>query len=209
MHGLADAGRWALVPGRVPAAAPVATDDADDARTAAADASPAMSPAARAEADLEHLARVLLRRYGVACWRLLAREAAWLPPWRELVRVYRRLEARGEIRGGRFIAGLSGEQYASPDAVAALRAMRERPRDGAVVCVSAADPLNQAGTVTAGERIARLPGARIAWRDGIAVAALAAGEVELLDPGLDADTRAAVAAALRRDPRRATIVDAG
>ena len=61
---------------------------------------------------LEHVARTLLRRYGVVAWRLLEREADWLPPWRELLRVYHRLEARGEIRGGRFIAGLAGEQFA-------------------------------------------------------------------------------------------------
>jgi ATP-dependent Lhr-like helicase len=75
---------------------------------------------------LEHLARTLLRRYGVVCWRLLEREAAWLPSWRELVRVYRRLEARGEIRGGRFIGGLSGEQFALPDAIALMRQVRRR-----------------------------------------------------------------------------------
>ncbi len=75
----------------------------------------------RHQDTLEHVARTLLRRYGVVCWRLLEREAAWLPPWRELLRMYQRLEARGEIRGGRFIAGLSGEQFALPDAIAALR----------------------------------------------------------------------------------------
>ena len=70
---------------------------------------------------VEHLARTLLRRYGVVFWRLLEREAGWLPPWRDLLRVYRTLERRGEIRGGRFVAGFSGEQFALPDAVGALR----------------------------------------------------------------------------------------
>ena len=71
----------------------------------------------------------LLLRYGVVFWRLLEREADWLPPWRDLLRVYRRLEARGEIRGGRFVAGFSGEQFALPDAVGALReAGASRPR---------------------------------------------------------------------------------
>src|SRR5690606_10805211 len=78
---------------------------------------------------VEHVARVLLRRYGVVGWRILEREAAWLPPWRELLRVYHRLEARGEVRGGRFIEGLSGEQFALPDAIAPLRRMRNRPAD--------------------------------------------------------------------------------
>ena len=66
---------------------------------------------------VEHIADTLLRRYGVVFWRILEREAAWLPPWRELLRVLRRLEARGEIRGGRFVAGISGEQFALPEAV--------------------------------------------------------------------------------------------
>jgi ATP-dependent Lhr-like helicase len=72
----------------------------------------------------------LLRRYGVIFWRLLEREADWLPPWRDLLRVFHRLEARGEIRGGRFVAGLAGEQFALPEAVPLLRTMRNRPADG-------------------------------------------------------------------------------
>ncbi len=69
----------------------------------------------------------LLRRYGVVFWRLLEREADWLPPWRDLLRVFHRLEARGEIRGGRFVAGLAGEQFALPEAVPLLRDMRNHP----------------------------------------------------------------------------------
>ena len=69
----------------------------------------------------------LLRRYGVVFWKLLQREAAWLPPWRDLLRVLRRLEARGDIRGGRFVAGVSGEQFALPEAVKALRDARRAP----------------------------------------------------------------------------------
>ena len=76
---------------------------------------------------VEHAARALLRRYGVVFWRLLEREAAWLPPWRDLLRVYRRLEARGEIRGGRFVAGFSGEQFALPEAIGLLRETRRKP----------------------------------------------------------------------------------
>jgi ATP-dependent Lhr-like helicase len=75
-------------------------------------------------------------------WRLLAREADWLPPWRDLLRVYRRLEARGEIRGGRFVAGFSGEQFALPEAVGLLRETRRRLPSEQWVSLSAADPLN-------------------------------------------------------------------
>jgi ATP-dependent Lhr-like helicase len=129
---------------------------------------------------IEHIARTLLRRYGVVCWRLLEREAAWLPSWRELLRVYHRLEARGEIRGGRFIAGLSGEQFALPEAVGALRHMRRQAPDGALLALSASDPLNLVGTVLPGSKVPRLPGARVLYRDGIALAALVAGNIELL-----------------------------
>ena len=91
---------------------------------------------------IEHVARTLLRRYGVVCWRLLEREPAWLPPWRDLLRVYRRLEARGEIRGGRFIAGLSGEQFALPEAIGrCARCAAGRPT-ATLVCLAAADPAN-------------------------------------------------------------------
>jgi ATP-dependent Lhr-like helicase len=114
-------------------------------------------------------------------WRLIEREADWLPPWRDLLRVYRRLEGRGEIRGGRFVAGFAGEQFALPDAVAALRATRRKPLSGAWVSLSAADPLNLVGTLTPGPKLAALSGNRLLYRDGIPVATLAAGEVQLLE----------------------------
>jgi ATP-dependent helicase Lhr and Lhr-like helicase len=91
-------------------------------------------------AAVEHVARTLLRRYGVVFWRLLAREATWLPPWRDLLRIYRRLEARGEIRGGRFVAGFSGEQYALPEALGLLRRTRREQRPDQWVSLSGADP---------------------------------------------------------------------
>ena len=130
---------------------------------------------------VEQVARSLLRRYGVVCWRLLAREAAWLPPWRELVRVFRQLEARGELRGGRFIAGLSGEQFALPEAIPLLRKIRSRGQDGAMVTVSATDPLNLVGVLTAGSRVPAIVGSRILFVDGIARATLIAGKCGRLD----------------------------
>ena len=85
------------------------------------------SAAAERNGDaVEHVARTLLARFGVVFWRLLEREAPWLPPWRELLRVYRRLESRGEVRGGRFVAGFSGEQFALPEAIGMLRATRRQ-----------------------------------------------------------------------------------
>src|SRR5207342_1807308 len=158
LFGIEDAGRWTLTR----RAAPVA-------------------PSVRLEPEaIEHVARTLLRRYGVVCWRMLDREAAWLPSWRELLRVYHRLEARGEIRGGRFVSGLSGEQFALPEAIAALRQVRKREPDGAMVSLSALDPLNLAGTVVAGTKVPRQLGARVLWRDGLPVAALVAGDIQWL-----------------------------
>ncbi|MBV8456686.1 MAG: hypothetical protein JO122_08755 [Acetobacteraceae bacterium] len=129
---------------------------------------------------VEHVAHALLRRYGVVFWRLLAREAEWLPPWRDLLRVYRRLEARGEIRGGRFVAGFSGEQYALPDAIGMLREVRRRAYSGAFVSLSGADPLNLVGILTPGARLAGITANRVLFRDGVPVAVLAGGEAQFL-----------------------------
>ncbi len=125
--------------------------------------------------------RTLLRRWGVIFWRLLAREAAWLPPWRDIVMCCRRLEARGEIRGGRFVAGFSGEQYATPESIAPLREARRRPHTGQLVSLSGADPLNLLGIVTPGARLPSLAGNRILYRDGLPIATYAAGEVQFLE----------------------------
>ena len=127
---------------------------------------------------VEHIARSLLRRYGVVFWRVLEREADWLPPWRELLRVYRRLEARGEIRGGRFIAGFPGEHFALPEAVGMLREVRRKQNSGAWVSLSGADPLNLAGVLTPGPKLAALTGNRVLYRDGVPVALYAGGEVQ-------------------------------
>ena len=111
----------------------------------------------------------LLRRYGVVFRRLVARETL-LAPWRVLLRVYRRLEARGEIRGGRFVGGFSGEQYALAEAVGLLRAVRREEAKGELVTVSGADPLNLVGIITPGDVVTGLATNRVLYRDGIPVA---------------------------------------
>ncbi len=131
-------------------------------------------------AAIEHAARTLLSRYGVVFWRLLAQEPGWLPPWRDLLRVYRRLEARGEIRGGRFVAGFSGEQFALPDAVGLMREIRRRPAAGQWVSLSGADPLNLIGILTPGQRLSALTANRVVYRDGLPIAALSGGKAQFL-----------------------------
>jgi len=127
---------------------------------------------------LETLAWILLRRYGVVLRRLLEQEE--LPPWRDLLRVYRKLEARGEIRGGRFVAGFSGEQFALPEAVGLLRSVRRKPGTGVLVSVSAADPLNLVGIITPGSRVLPVAANRVLYSDGLPVAIREAGEVRFL-----------------------------
>src|SRR5437870_2678137 len=124
-------------------------------------------------------ARVLLRRYGVVFRRLLERESFPIT-WYELGRVYRRWEARGEIRGGYFVAGISGEQFALPEAIGLLRSIRKAPSNGELITLSAADPLNLQGILTRGSRIAALTANRILFRDGFPIAALEAGEIRRL-----------------------------
>jgi len=114
------------------------------------------------------------------CRRLLEREAN-APLWRDLLMVYRRLEARGESRGGRFVAGLAGEQFALPEAVGQLRAIRRQESRGRLVGLSAADPLNLTGIVTPGERIPALANNRVLYEDGVPVLARSAGETRLLN----------------------------
>ena len=157
-YDIASGGRWAL----------------------ARRAPPSQAMSETRAAAVEHAARTLLSRYGVVFWRLLAQEPGWLPPWRDLLRVYRRLEARGEIRGGRFVAGFSGEQYALPEAVGLLREMRRRPKSGEWVSLSGADPLNLLGILTPGSRLAALTASRLIYRDGLPVAALAGGKAQFL-----------------------------
>ena len=130
--------------------------------------------------DVEAIARTLLRRWGVVFRRIVDREGT-LPPFRDLLRAYRRLEGRGEIRGGRFVGGFTGEQYALPEAVGALRAARRKERSGTLVAVSAADPLNVVGLLTPGRRVAALAGNRVLYRDGVPVAIREGAEARAVD----------------------------
>ena len=155
--GVDEAGRWALVP-RQPVAGGGSSTDAE---------------------ALTHLADVLLRRYGVVFRKVLERESA-LPPWRDLLYVYRRMEARGEVRGGRFVDGFAGEQFALPDAIGALREVRRREKIGELVSVSAADALNLVGIITPGQRLPIVGENRVLYRDGVPVAVQVAEEVKFL-----------------------------
>ena len=141
MDPFGDAGRWCLVDSRLPP-----------------------DHAAPAE-PLDRIADGLLRRYGVVFRKVLEREAG-LPPWRELVRVLRRREDRGEVRGGRFVNRFSGEQFALPEAVGELRRIRRAAPSGRVLTLSAADPLNLTGIVTAGERVSSTAAREVVYRDG-------------------------------------------
>jgi ATP-dependent helicase Lhr and Lhr-like helicase len=156
------------------------------------------SPAVAREAALDIQAWTFLRRYGIVFRRLLAREAN-AAPWRELVRIYRRLEARGEIRGGRFVSGMSGEQFAMPDAIERLREVRRSRPDGQLVTISTADPLNLVGVITADERIRAAGRNRMVYRDGIALAVREGEVVRELTP-IDPAVAVDVVEALR--PRR-------
>jgi ATP-dependent Lhr-like helicase len=151
-----DAGRWSL-PRRV---------------ATSADASALGDP------SVDHIARMLLRRYGVVFRKLLERERG-LPPWRELFYVYRRMEARGEIRGGRFVCGFAGEQFALLEATDLLRSIgRDQSVD--TVSISATDPLNLVGIIVAGDQIPALSGNRVLFERGLAVAAQGSGKIQFL-----------------------------
>jgi ATP-dependent Lhr-like helicase len=144
-----------------------------------------------AREHLEHIAWSLLRRYGVVFRKLLEREPK-LPPWRDLLTTFRRMEARGEVRGGRFVDGFSGEQFALPEAVGSLREARRKAKDGTCISISGADPLNLVGVITPGGRIPALAGNRVLFRDGVPIAAKIGGEVrflEKIDKQLEWETR--------------------
>ena len=146
----------------------------------------------------------MLHRYGVVFPDLLAREPM-APSWRTLLQVYRRSEARGEIRGGRFVAGFIGEQFALPEAIETLRNMRKSEPDERLVAVSASDPLNMAGILTPGAKVPAVNGNRIVYRGGIPLASKQGGELHL-HTELDEETRARAVDLLglgRRIPARA------
>jgi ATP-dependent Lhr-like helicase len=124
--------------------------------------------AANRPAALEAAAQVLLNRYGVVFRELLARESFPIR-WRELLITLRRFEDRGEVRGGRFVDGFVGEQFALPVAVESLRAARRAPAMGERVTVSAADPLNLVGIIVAGERVPANSGQPITFWDGVPI----------------------------------------
>lgn len=143
-------------------------------------ASPANSKAATPDPETtEQVARILLKRYGVVFKRLLEREGIAMP-WRVLLRMYHRLEARGEIRGGRFVGGISGEQFALPEAVGMLRAIRREGAQESMVSVSAADPLNLVGIIIPGNRVTSHTSNRILYNDGVPTAVLESGETRFL-----------------------------
>ncbi|MGC3981607.1 MAG: hypothetical protein QM808_10125 [Steroidobacteraceae bacterium] len=162
--GLEDAGRWSLVK-RKPQS-PSAIE----------------SNATGHQAEHERLTQVafiLLRRYGVVFRRLLVHEHSQLPRWHELLRVFRQLEAQGLIRGGRFVGGVTGEQYALPEAVNTLRAVRKQSLDGQLISLSAADPLNLSGALIPGPRIPAFTGNRLLLRDGVLIASHIGGQSQL------------------------------
>lgn len=159
------AGRWSLL--WDPAAPPEQDAHVSGKRLANAtedERARIIQAAKDADAALEAHARILLARYGVLFRELLAREAN-APAWRDLAPMLRRLEARGEIRGGRFVSGAFGEQFALEEAAEGLRAARRGSSDG-VVALSAADPLNLVGILLPGERVAAVPGRQIQVRNG-------------------------------------------
>jgi len=172
LFGMDTAGRWALVRRQ-----PMGSTNSPGAYTAS---EARLNERRQDDENIEQVARTLLRRWGVIFWRLLAREADWLPPWRELLMCLRRLEARGEIRGGRFVAGFTGEQYAAPEAIGLLRDMRHKPHTHSYVSLSGADPLNLVGIVTPGARLPALSSNRLLYRDGVPIALLAGGDVKFL-----------------------------
>jgi ATP-dependent Lhr-like helicase len=141
-----------------------------------------LAPAEPRPADevMESLARLFLQRYGIV-WRDLVMREALAPTWRELLFVYRRMEARGEVRGGRFVAGFVGEQFALPEAVDMARAVRRQAPSGGRVRLSAVDPLNLTGVVTPGPRVPAMPGNVVTYVDGLPK------DVDALEEEVDAE----------------------
>jgi hypothetical protein len=152
------------------------------------------------EKIVEMWAMQLLHRYGIVFPEMLAREPM-APRWRELLRVYRRAEAKGEIRGGRFVAGFVGEQFALPEAMEALRSLRKTEPDGRLISVLACDPLNLAGVLTPGPRVPALLGNLVVFRDGVPLGSVRRGELEW-HAEIDEATRGEAIALLHRRRKR-------
>ncbi|TMP98533.1 MAG: hypothetical protein E6L09_11605, partial [Verrucomicrobia bacterium] len=178
------AGRWSLLRRQMaqasgPALARASIEERESSageKPAGAGGTSALLFAPAREQALESYARVLLRRYGVVFRRLLERESL-KGSWFELGRIYRRLEARGEIRGGYFVSGVSGEQFALPEAVGLLRSLRKTKPSGELIALSAADPLNLVGILAPGPRVTAITSNRILLRDGLPIAALEGGQI--------------------------------
>src|SRR6266700_3688775 len=147
--------------------------------------------------SIEVIARKLLDRYGVIFRKLIDRESIVIP-WRDLLKVYRRLEARGELRGGRFVGGFSGEQFALPEAVQLLRSIRRAQGEELLISISAADPLNLVGIITPGSRLSTSASNSVLYRDGVPIAVLEAKEIRFLVEMNTADQWRARNALLRR-----------
>ncbi|HYR74317.1 MAG TPA: DEAD/DEAH box helicase [Pyrinomonadaceae bacterium] len=185
-YSMDDAGRWVRLRREEQGQAPLQTAPNGDNRNQPIDRD-----------IIEAVARKLLQRYGVVFRKLLDRESISVP-WRDLLRVYRRLEARGEIRGGRFVGGFSGEQFATSEAVQLLRSIRRAPSESSLVSINAADPLNLIGVITPGSRLAPAASNRILYRDGVPIAVLEAKEIRFLADMSPADQWQARNALLRR-----------
>ncbi len=198
--GVERAGRWWLLdPGRS-GASRHRTGSLDSAAHGAPGAGSALEDHAAVDGRgiaLETHARALLRRYGVVFRRVLEREALAVP-WRELLRTYRRLEARSEIRGGRFVSGFAGEQFALPEAVGKLRSVRRQKPSGELIGISAADPLNLTGIITPGQRVPALARNRVLYKDGVPIAALVKGEAVAFESGPDRPPPSVEQALIRR-----------
>jgi ATP-dependent Lhr-like helicase len=183
-YSMDDAGRWVRLRRDEPGSVPLPTERNGNNQPIDRD-------------TIEAIARKLLQRYGVVFRKILDREAITVP-WRDLLRVYRRLEARGEIRGGRFVGGFSGEQFASAGAVQLLRSIRRAPAEGMLISLGAADPLNLQGIIMPGPRLSSSSTNRVLYRDGVPITVLEGKDVRFLVELSAADQWQARNALLRR-----------
>jgi ATP-dependent Lhr-like helicase len=186
VYSMDDAGRWVRLRREEPEQAPSLTERKGDNRVQPVD-----------RETIETIARKLLQRYGVVFRKILDREAITVP-WRDLLRVYRRLEARGEIRGGRFVGGFSGEQFATTEAVQLLRSIRRAPAEGTLISLSAADPLNLQGIIMPGPRLSSSSTNRVLYRDGVPIVVIEGKDLRFLVEMGAADQWQARNALLRR-----------